>query len=169
MVSIFVILRDVGLFWDGDSKMGIPESHLQESQPSCPFERARTLCDFQRGLWFEILAQLIQWVNPMRNLHWTFFDFGHGLSNGFSNGLIHWVDRFVSKELQWPSFCSKELCSSKDFSLSLLTPVLDLVWDVEIPIHTAVEGQSDQVSPGDLHQIWVTSCCCFLRIQRGWG
>lgn len=35
---------------------------------------------------------------------------------------------------------SWELCSSKDFSLSLLTPVLDLVWDVEIPIHTAVEG-----------------------------
>lgn len=35
---------------------------------------------------------------------------------------------------------SVELCSSNDFSLSLLTPLLDLVWDVEIPVHTVVEG-----------------------------
>lgn len=35
---------------------------------------------------------------------------------------------------------SWEICASKDLSLSLLTPVLDLTWDVEIPAHTSVEG-----------------------------
>ncbi|CAK9083607.1 5-methyl-1-naphthoate 3-hydroxylase (Azinomycin biosynthesis protein B1) [Durusdinium trenchii] len=35
---------------------------------------------------------------------------------------------------------SWEVCASADFSLSLLTPVLDLTWDVEIPPHTPVEG-----------------------------
>lgn len=38
---------------------------------------------------------------------------------------------------------SWEICASKDLSLSLLTPVLDLTWDVEIPAHTSVEGSID--------------------------
>lgn len=38
---------------------------------------------------------------------------------------------------------SWEICASKDLSLSLLTPVLDLTWDVEIPAHTSLEGSID--------------------------
>lgn len=33
-----------------------------------------------------------------------------------------------------------EICSGNDFSVSLLSNVLDLTWDMEVPPHTPVEG-----------------------------